>query len=160
MRTAISEKFHPRNLVLSEIEARDIEFHHKEKNDDIPEYIYAYNTDIGSTIQTLCVFEYTTIPPKITKNFNLTNESIYLGIFNQNPSQEIVINLAQDHSRAPTNVRILVGRINTVQKKVKFVKIYLSALHKNSLVFSGGDHLLILDCEGGQTLNMSTPKAY
>lgn len=155
VRTKISEHFHPRNLHLSEIERRDIEFVEKERSIEAPEYIYAYNTDIGSVIKTLCVFEYTTIPPKITKNYHLSSETIYLGIFNQNPSQEIVVNLVQDNSRPPTHLRILLGKVVPGQKKMKFVKLYFSDLGKSSLVFPGGDHLMIIDSETPQNLNLS-----
>lgn len=159
VRTSISETFHPRHLNLTEIERRDIEYIERERIADAPEYIYAYSSEVGKTIKTLCVFEYTTIPPKITKNYNLSHDTIYLGIFNQNPSQEIVINLVQDINRPPTNLRILLGKVVAGQKKMKFVKFYFSDLAKNSLVFTGGDHLLIIDGESPQSLNLSMLKS-
>lgn len=157
-KTPISDKFHPRNLNISEIETRDIDLQPREKLADVPEYIYAFNTEVTSTVKTLCAFEYTTIPPKISRSYSVSSDSIYLGIFNQNPSQEIVINLVQDPTKAPTIVRILLARVDTAQKKVRLVKLYCSDLAKNSLVFTGGDHLLIIDSEMPQTLNLSRRK--
>lgn len=153
--TDFAERFHPKFLNVSDIDKRCLDFNPQEINHYPPQYIYGFSQDVGSILNTLCVFEYTTIPPKLTKTLQISSDAQYLGVLNQNPSQEIVINICQDHQRPPTKIRILVGKVDPMQKKMKFVKMYISDLAKNSLVFNGGDHLLVIDSETPNAITMS-----
>ena len=158
---AIRDRFAPKQIQLSEMDKRHLEMMPEELKVYPPEYIYGFGEDLGAAVSGLCVFEYTTIPAKITTKLEVSNEALYLGVFNQNHNQEIIVNICQDAQRQPTPVRILLGKVEQVQrgvsyvKVVRFVKAYYSALAKNSLVFNGGDHVLVIDSEQPQALNLS-----